>query len=131
MIRAFALGLYSWTMLSRRTFIFLLMLLGGIGVLLLPAAIWPKYLDSPLGIALVFPYLSIYLFHALGIPGLLQHNGACGWGWCAPTAFGWVFLCAVWLAVAWFIAWRLAVAFPAMSAKTLQSVPENSIDRTR
>jgi hypothetical protein len=34
----------------------------------------------------MLPLLSIYLFHTLGIPGLLQHAGACGWGMCSPTA---------------------------------------------
>jgi len=43
-----------------------------------------------------------------GIPGLLEHHGTCGWGWCAPTLFGWVFLCAFWLLVVWFLAWGLS-----------------------
>ena len=46
--------------------------------------------------------------HRLGIPGLLEHNGACGWGWCAPTVFGWAFLCVVWGLVAWLLAWAAA-----------------------
>jgi hypothetical protein len=73
-------------------------------LLLLPAQIWPGYLDSPVGLILAIPYLSIYLFHGIGIPFLLQNNGACGWGWCAPTVFGWIFLITFWLVVAWLIA---------------------------
>ena len=56
----------------------------------------------------MLPFLSIYLFHELGIPGLLQHGGRCGWGWCSPTAWGWVFLALFWLGVAWVLAWGLA-----------------------
>lgn len=77
-------------------------------LLLLPAYVWPKYLDSFVGIVVLIPYLSIYLFHKIGILGLLQNNGACGWGWCAPTMFGWVFLCIFWLFVVWLMAWALA-----------------------
>lgn len=77
-------------------------------VLLLPASIWPGYLDSPVGIVLAMPYLSIYLFHFIGIPGLLVNNGMCGWGWCAPTLFGWVFLCSFWLFIVWLLAWGIA-----------------------
>jgi len=28
--------------------------------------------------------------------------------WCALTLFGWVFLCAFWLLVVWFLAWGLS-----------------------
>lgn len=71
---------------------------------LLPALVWDGYLDSPVGVLVVFPYLSVYLFHALGVPGLLQQGGACGWGWCRPTLFGWVFIATFWLALAWVVA---------------------------
>ena len=54
------------------------------------------------------PYLSVHLFNNIGIPGLLEHGGRCGWGWCSPTAFGWVFLIVFWIAVAWLVAWGLA-----------------------
>ena len=54
------------------------------------------------------PLLSIYLFHRLGVPGLLEHGGHCGWGWCAPTPYGWAFLAIFWLAVAALAAWGLA-----------------------
>ena len=38
----------------------------------------------------------------------VMHNGACGWGWCSPTASGWVLLAVFWLSVAWLTAWALA-----------------------
>jgi hypothetical protein len=55
------------------------------------------------------PYLFIYLFDWLGVPWLLVGRGTCGWGWCAPSWFGWVFVCAVWMGLAWGVAWALAM----------------------
>lgn len=83
---------------ARRLRILLLLWLG-YGLLCLPAIVWPAYLDSPVGLVIAVPYLSIYLFHMIGIPGLLENGGMCGWGWCAPSLFGWCFLAAVWLGV--------------------------------
>lgn len=60
-----------------------------------------KYLDSAFGFIAVFPVLSVYLFHAIGVPGLLENGGACGWGWCAPTLFGWIFILVFWLGLAY------------------------------
>lgn len=73
-------------------------------ILLSPGLIWPDYLDTPVGLLVAIPFLSVYLFHRIGIPFLLEHNGACGWGWCAPTIFGWVFICVFWLIIAWLLA---------------------------
>jgi hypothetical protein len=98
-------------MFKPRTLKILAAIITGYLLLLLPAQIWTGYLDTPVGIILVFPYLSIYLFHGIGIPFLLQNNGACGWGWCAPTLFGWVFLGAFWILVVWLIAAGLAGQF--------------------
>ncbi len=95
-------------MLTRRTLRFFVALIGLFALLVSPAFFWPGYLDSPAGLIVAVPFLSIYLFHQFGIPGLLEHNGACGWGWCAPTPFGWVFLCAFWLLLAWLLAGGLA-----------------------
>ena len=95
-------------MLTPRTLRFFVALIGLFALLVSPALFWPGYLDSPAGLIVAVPFLSIYLFHQFGIPGLLEHNGACGWGWCAPTPFGWVFLCAFWLLLAWLLAWGLA-----------------------
>jgi hypothetical protein len=72
-------------------------------------AYWASgFLRSIGGFFILGPYLSIYIFHRIGIPGLLEHNGLCGWGWCAPTAFGWVFLVAIWMGFAWMVARGLA-----------------------
>lgn len=58
--------------------------------------------------AFVTPLMfSLYLFHRLGVPGLLEDDGIC-WGWCGPSAFGVVFLVVLWLGVAWLAAWGLA-----------------------
>ena len=76
--------------------------------LCLPGLIWPGYLDSPLGVIVAVPYLSIYLFHGVGIPGLLEHDGACGWGWCSPSLAGWGLLVGFWMLVAWLLACGLA-----------------------
>ena len=67
-----------------------------------------KYLDSVFGFVAIFPYLSVYLFHSLGIPGLLQNGGLCGWGWCAPTVFAWIFITVFWLATVYLASKGLA-----------------------
>jgi hypothetical protein len=67
-----------------------------------PSFLWP--FSSELAVA---PLLSIYLLHHLGVPGLLQHRGACGWGLCGPTAFGWCVCGVLWVGVAWLVAWRV------------------------
>ena len=79
-------------------------LVGAYLLVLSPALLWPSYLDSPGGVLGALPYLAVYLFHTLGVPGLLVNDGACGWGWCAPTVFGWCFIVAVWLGLAWVVA---------------------------
>ncbi len=94
-------------MLTYRTLKVFIVLLAGYVVICLPALVWPHYLDSPLGIIVAVPYLSVYLFHGIGVPGLLQNNGACGWGWCAPSFFGWVFLGGFWGMALWLIAWGI------------------------
>jgi hypothetical protein len=95
-------------MFKSRTLKTLAGLLGLFALLSLPAAVWPNYLDSPFGLLVAVPYLSIYAFDMIGIPGLLQSHGACGWGWCAPSVFGWIFLCATWLLITWLLAWGIA-----------------------
>ncbi len=80
------------------------LIVGAYLVALSPALLWPSYLDSPVGVLVALPYLSVYLFHALGVPGLLVNDGACGWGWCAPKIFGWCFITAFWLGLAWWAA---------------------------
>lgn len=74
------------------------------GLALLPALFFDGYLDSPVGVLLLLPYLSVYLFHTAGVPGLLVNGGACGWGWCAPTLLGWAFVAAFWSGLTWLLA---------------------------
>lgn len=96
-------------MLKPRTLKFLAFFVAGYFLLLLPGAIWPEYFDTPAGLLLLMPYFTVHIFHKLGVPGLLEHNGLCGWGWCSPTVFGVVFVAAFWLFVAWAGAWALAM----------------------
>lgn len=95
-------------MLSRRTLKIAAVLLLIYLALLVPAIFWPNYLDSPFGLVAAIPFLFIYVFHGVGIPGLLQNHGACGWGWCAPTFFGWAFLVIFWALVTWLVAYLIA-----------------------
>ena len=95
-------------MLRPRTLGILAVLLAGYGLLVIPAYWGPSYLEEISSHFVMVPFLSIYAFHKLGIPGLLESHGACGWGWCSPTAFGWAFLVAFWIAAAWLIAWGVA-----------------------
>lgn len=95
-------------MLKPRTLKLLVLILAVYGLLLLLVLARPPYLESPIGLLVIVPGLSVYVFHKLGIPGLLEHNGLCGWGWCAPTAFGWLFIVVFWLAIAWLLAWTIA-----------------------
>lgn len=86
-------------------------------LLALPALKWPAYGDSPIGLIFVAPYTSIYFFHTVDIPGLLQSNGACGWGWCAPTSFGWAFLVCFWLMITWLLAFAIGRLHPRAERK--------------
>ena len=91
-------------MKPRRTWTVFAWIVGRYGEVLLPGAWFPGYLDSPIGVLAAIPYLSVYLFHALGVPWLLQNTGACGWGRCRPTPFGWSSLLRFWLGLAWGLA---------------------------
>ena len=91
-----------------RTAKILAALLAGYALLALPAYVGPVFLEELSGYFVLVPLLSIYVFHKLGIPGLLEHGGACGWGLCAPTVFGWIFLALFWIGVAWLVAAGLA-----------------------
>ena len=73
-------------------------------LLFLPALFWSDYFDTLLGRIVTFPLMSVYLFDTLGIPGLLRHEGDCGWGLCEATWFGRLFVALFWLAIAWLIA---------------------------
>ena len=95
-------------MLQPRTLKILAALLIGYVLLALPSWWWPAYVEAGGEYLVIAPILSIYFFHWLGVPGLLEHDGACGWGWCSPTAFGWAFLVLFWIGAAWLIAWGIA-----------------------
>lgn len=77
-------------------------------VLSLPAWFGPAFLEGISSVIYLTPILAVYIFHKFGIPGLLQHNGYCGWGICAPTVTGWVVLVTFWAGVAWLVAWGIA-----------------------
>jgi hypothetical protein len=94
--------------LKQRTLKILLGLALGYALLTIPLYVSPAYADSAASMLVLVPVLSIYLFHKIGIPGLLEHNGLCGWGWCSPTPFGYVFLLAFWLGFALLVAWGIA-----------------------
>ncbi|MBQ1783172.1 MAG: hypothetical protein II007_05940 [Gammaproteobacteria bacterium] len=79
------------------------------GLALLPAVVVEGYLDSPMGILVLVPWLTANLIDALGLPGMLVNDGQCGWGWCSPTLSGWLVVTLLWLALAWFLAWALVV----------------------
>jgi hypothetical protein len=95
-------------MFSHRTLKILSALFTAYALLVIPAYFGPGFLEGTSIYFAIAPLLSLYVFHKLGVPGLLEHNGACGWGWCSPTAFGWVFLVLLWLSVFWLIAAGLA-----------------------
>lgn len=84
------------------------LLLALYGLALLPALWLPGYLDTPMGVLVLLPFLSVYVLHAIGLPGLLVNGGACGWGWCSPTLLGWCVVAVLWLALAWVVAASLS-----------------------
>jgi hypothetical protein len=86
----------------------LLILLIGYLLLALPAYLGPDWIEPFSAVLVLVPYLSVHLFNHMGVPGLLEHGGFCGWGWCAPTVFGWAFMVALWLGVFWAAAWGIA-----------------------
>jgi hypothetical protein len=93
--------------MSVRTAKIFAILLAAYIALALPAYVGPAFLEEFSSYLVLFTVLSIHIPHRLGIPGLLEHEGACGWGWCAPTVFGWIFLALFWLSVMWLAAWAI------------------------
>lgn len=108
------------TTTTRRTLRYFAAIVSAYIVLAVPALIWPDYLDTLPGRIAAVPILSIYLLHAVGVPGLLEQGGACGWGWCQPTNFGWLLLFLLWVGLAWLAAKLIAVliAMRAGASKT-------------
>jgi len=98
-------------MLRPRTLKILAAILVGYGAIVLCAYRGPEALQEIAAPALLAPYLSLHLFNHLGVPGLLEHEGNCGWGLCAPSLPGWVFAVVLWLTIAWLAAWAIATIF--------------------
>lgn len=96
-------------MLRKRTLAILMAILLVYGLLWLPAVFAPSYPDSQAGAWLVAPLLVVYALHRIGVPGLLEQDGLCGWGWCAPTALGWFVAATILLLGLWLLAWAIAV----------------------
>jgi len=74
----------------------------------LPAWVGPSFLGEISIYVYMTPIFSIYFFHYIGVPGLLEHNGYYGWRVCSPTAWGWTFLVLFWVGIAWLVAWGIA-----------------------
>ena len=70
--------------------------------------LWPSLLETQVGLLAFLPFLGVYLLSMAGVPWLLANKGVCGWGWCAPSVFGWLFLAVIWLGLMWALAGFLA-----------------------
>lgn len=87
----------------------LVALLAICGLLFTARAIAPtgtaEWLDYPM----LAGYVAVLIAHQLGVPGVLEQDGLCGWGMCAPTPFGWAIAIGFWLlalaALSWIVAW--------------------------
>lgn len=91
-------------MLKPRTIKIFVLLVLAHGLLVLLATIVP---GSPLDSALLAPLLVVYALHKVGVPGMLESDGLCGWGWCSPTGPGWLAVAVLSVATAWLVAWAL------------------------
>ena len=107
-------------MLKARTLKVLALILSAYGLLWALAAVVPSFQDSPIGLLPIAPLLLTYLLHKAGVPGLLEHNGLCGWGWCSPTVFGWAFSLVILLLGGWLLAWAAASLTGRLSARQAQ-----------
>jgi len=95
-------------MLNRRTVKIFTGLWAAYALLSLPAWVGPAFLQELSSDIYLTPIWAVYIFHYLGVAGLVEHGGACGWSLCAPTAAGWAFLIVFWVGVACCVAWGLA-----------------------
>jgi hypothetical protein len=57
----------------------------------------------------------------MGIQGLLEHNGLCGWGLCGPTLLGWFSVVIFWASIIWFIVWFLLKLQKKLFSKKIKS----------
>ena len=106
------------TMLQDRTLKILAVLLAAYFALVLPAYFGAEFLAERTFYLVLVPYASLHVFNRLGVHGLLEHDGFCGWGWCSPTAFGWIFLTVFWIGLAWLAAWAIAKIVTALTPKS-------------
>ena len=104
-------------MLKLRTLKIFALIVAAYALVVLPGFFWPSYFESPAGILVLVPGLSVYFFHTVGVPGLLEHNGFCGWGLCSPTLFGMVFVVAFWVVAVWCVAWAVAALISRYAAR--------------
>ena len=95
-------------MLDRRTLTILVVLLAAGALLWTAVATVPALAESSLAVVVLVPLFAVYALHRLGVPGLLEHDGLCGWGWCAPTPAGGLLGAAALVLAAWVLAWGLA-----------------------
>ena len=104
-------------MIKSRTLKILALLLLTYGLLWLLVSQNAAAADSPLALLMALPLFFVYAFHKVGVPGLLEHNGLCGWGWCAPTPLGWLAAAAAVLFGFWLMAWAIAALTARRSAR--------------
>ncbi len=95
-------------MLKRTTFKILLTLVVLYALLVSIGFYSDKYLNTDILRFVTFPFFFVYIFSNIGIPGLLENNGHCGWGLCEPTFFGWSFIFVFWLFILWLVSWGLS-----------------------
>jgi hypothetical protein len=106
-------------MFERTTIKLLVAIAGGYLCVWLPYVVWqdklPAFLTAPyaaLGLGQAIP---VYVLSGMGVPGLLESNGHCGWGWCGPTVLGSVVLAIFWVVVVWLIAWLISIGTSSFS----------------
>lgn len=91
-------------MSDQRVLKLLLALLAAAGLMALPGLIWPAWLDSPAGWVVLMPFFLAHVLRGAGVPGLIENEGACGWGWCSPTTLGWAVSALICVLVIWALA---------------------------
>ena len=96
---------------DRRTLRILAIIVAGYALIVIPGLLYRPWYELAAGWLVLVPFVSAHLFHQLGVPGLLENAGACGWGICSPTLLGWIVAAAFWTCVAWLLAWGIALAF--------------------
>lgn len=83
-------------------------IVGSYTLLLVLGTLFEETLGAVALVLVVVPYFSVLLMHKAGLPGVLEHEGLCGWGWCAPTPLGWALTAVLWLGLAWGLSLAIA-----------------------